>query len=374
MLRKYPFYFKSTVILLGLISLVYALSMLKDICVPLVFALLLALLLNPLHNWFQLKGIHKFWSILFCVVIAFSLILAIIYILSSQIINFGDQLPVLKHKFSVIFLQFQHWLYDHIGLNYQKQDQLISEVKNEMKPIVAETLDTALSTIGLAVLLPVYTALFLYYKTLMLNFLFEVFAEKNSKEVSIVLQETKFAIQKYMQGLLMEAMIVAAMNTLALWLLGVPYALLLGVIGAILNILPYIGGIASTLLPVAVATLTKHGFETQIWIMLAYMVIQFVDNHFLIPFIVSSQVRINALISIVIVLLGNALWGVPGMFLAIPMIGVLKIIFDRVPELKPWGRVLGDEIPTRHKGEKWFSRYRRSKNAVEKVAVPEEGS
>ena len=136
---------------------------------------------------------------------------------------------------------------------------------------------------------------------------------------------------------------------------------MLGVIGAILNILPYIGGIASTLLPMVVATLTKDGFDTQIWIVLAYMVIQFIDNNLLVPIIVSSKVRINALISIVIVLLGNALWGVPGMFLAIPVIGVLKIIFDRVPELKPWGRVLGDEIPTRHKGEIWFNRYRRAK-------------
>ncbi len=361
MLRKYPFYFKSTVILFGLILFVYALSVLKDIFVPLVFALLLALLLNPMQNWFQRRGIPKFWAISFCILIAFTVILSIIYFLSSQVINFSDQLPLLKHKFSVIFLQFQHWLYDHLGLNFQKQDQLITEVKNEMKPMVAETLDTAMSTIGLAVLLPVYTALFLYYKTLVLNFLFEVFAEKNSKEVSIVLQETKSAIQKYMQGLLMEALIVATMNALALWMLGVPYALLLGSIGAILNILPYIGGIVSTLLPMVVATLTKEGFETQIWILVAYMIIQFIDNNLLVPMIVSSKVRINALISIVVVLLGNALWGVPGMFLSIPVIGVLKIIFDKVPELKPWGKLLGDEIPTRHKGEIWFSRYRKKK-------------
>jgi len=363
MLKKYPFYFKTTVILLGLISFVFALWMLKDIFVPLVFALLLALLLNPMLNWFHRKGIPKFWAILFCLLIAFTIILAIIYFLSSQVINLSDQLPLLKHKFEVIFLQFQHWLYDHLGLNFQKQDQLINEVRSEIKPMVAETLDTAFSTIGLIILLPVYTALFLYYKTLILNFLFEVFAEENSKEVSFVLQETKAAIQKYMQGLLMEALIVASMNSLALWMLGVPYALLLGTIGAILNVLPYIGGIVSTLLPVIVATLTKNGFETQVWIVLAYMIIQFIDNNFLVPLIVSSKVRINALISIVVVLLGNALWGVSGMFLSIPVIGVLKIIFDKIPELKPWGKLLGDEIPTRHKGEIWFSRYRKRKKS-----------
>ena len=182
MLKKYPFYFKSTVVLFGLILLVYALGILKDIFVPLVFALLLALLLNPLQNWFQRKRIPHIWAIILCLLIAFAVIIAIIYFLSSQIMNFGDQLPLLKHKFSVVFLQFQHWLYDHVGLNFQKQEQLISEVKSEMKPFVGETLDTALGTLGIVVLLPIYTALFLYYKTLILDFLFEVFSEKNSKD------------------------------------------------------------------------------------------------------------------------------------------------------------------------------------------------
>lgn len=364
MLKRYPFYFKATVVLFGLVLLVYSLSVLKEIFVPLVFALLLALLLNPLLNWFSSKKIPVVWGITLCLLIAFVVIFAIVYFLSSQIIRFTDQLPLLKHKFSVMFLQFQHWMYDHFGMNFKSQDQLISEVKNEFKPMVGETLDTAMSTIGLVLLLPVYTALLLYYKKLMLNFLFEVFAEKNSMEVSVVLQETKQAIQKYMQGLLLEALIVAAMNTLALWIIGVPYALLIGTIGAILNILPYIGGITSTLLPMLIAMVTKDGFEVQIWILVAYLVIQFIDNNLLVPMIVSSRVRINALVSIVIVLLGNALWGVPGMFLSIPIIGVLKIIMDKIPELKPWGKLLGDEIPTRHMGEVWFSKYRRRKKSA----------
>lgn len=360
MLKPYPFYFRATIILFGLVLLVFILYILGDIFIPLVFSVLLALLLNPLLNWFISKKFPVYWGITCSLLIAFVVIFAIVYFLSSQIIKLGDQLPLLKHRFSVMFLQFQHWMYYNLGINFQNQEQLISEVKSEIKPMVGETLDTAMSTIGLVLLLPVYTALILYYKKLILNFLFELFT-KNSSDVTVVLQETKFAIQKYMQGLLLEALIVATMNTIALWMIGVPYALLLGTIGAILNILPYIGGITSTLLPVVIATLTKSGFETQIWIVVAYLIIQFIDNNVLVPLIVSKRVRINALVSIVIVLMGNALWGVAGMFLAIPVIGVLKIIFDMIPELKPWGKLLGDEIPTRHKGEVWISKYKRKK-------------
>ena len=115
---------------------------------------------------------------------------------------------------------------------------------------------------------------------------------------------------------------------------------------AILNLLPYIGGAIAILLPVFVATVTKEGIHTQLGITAACLFIQFLDNHLFIPLIVSSRVQINAFISIVIVLLGGALWGISGMFLSIPFIGVLKIIFDRIDELKPWGKLLGTEVIT----------------------------
>jgi len=369
MLKKYPFYLKSTLILFGLVLLMYALYNLKQIFVPLAFALLLAILLNPLYNWFHKKKIGNVWAILFCLLIAIIVIGAVVYFLSSQIMNFSDQLPLLKQKFTTLFSQFQQWLNDHLGLDLQKQEQLITDAKTKMKPMVGQTIGSLADTIGIAVLLPVYTALFLYYKTLILNFLFEVFAEKDSKEVGSILHETRGAIQNYMQGLLMEALIVGVMNVLALWMLGVQYALLLGIIGALLNVIPYLGGIIAVALPVMIATVTKEGYNTQIGIVIAYTVIQFIDNHFLIPMIVSSKVRINALVSIVIVLMGNVLWGIPGMFLAIPFIGVLKIILDKVPDLKPWGKLLGDEVPIRHKGEIWFNKYRRKTAPKKKPAT-----
>src|SRR6185437_3864480 len=156
-------------------------------------------------------------------------------------------------------------------------------------------------------------------------------------------------IQSYMYGLLIEGLIVATLNTIALFILGVPYAILMGILGAVLNVLPFFGGILAALLPIMVATITKTGLHTQIGVAISYMIIQFIDNHFLIPYIVSSRVKINALISIVAVLLGAAVWGLSGMFLSIPFIGILKIIFDRIPEMQPWGRLLGSAVDVRRR-------------------------
>ncbi len=351
--KQYPFYFKATVILFGIILLVYVLFNLQDIMIPLAFAMIFAILLNPLFCWLQKHKIPKMPSIIITLLIAIIVFGGIMYFLSTQIAKFSDTLPLLKQKFSELTTQFGQWAQLQFGITIQKQVELANETLNNSKALVGSTVSTAIGTISIILLLPVYIFLLLFYKTLILNFLFEVFAEENSKQVSDVLNETKSAIQSYMVGLLLEAFIVAILNSSALLILGVKYAILLGVIGALLNMIPYIGGVIAIALPVLIATVTTDGYHTQIGILIAYIIIQFIDNNILVPRIVSSKVQINALISIITVLLGAALWGVPGMFLSIPLVAILKIIFDRVPDLKPWGKLLGDTVPTRHKGEIW---------------------
>ena len=358
MLKTYPFYLKTTVIFFGLILFVYTMFNLKSILVPLSFSILLAVLLNPLVNLFQRWHIPKAVAILLAILIAIFIIVGLVYFITMELANFSDQLPLLKKKFGDIFSNLQKFINDHFNIPFAKQQQYISDTQSDLKPLIGSALGTLMGTLAIIFLLPVYTFLFLFYKVLILNFLYESFSETNSNEVNEVLKQTKGAIQSYMFGLLLEALIVATLNTAALFILGVDYAILLGLVGAILNILPYIGGMIAILLPVVVATVTKDGYNTQLGIFAAYMVIQFIDNHFLVPYIVSSKVKINALVSIIIVLLGNALWGVSGMFLSIPFLGILKIIFDRVPDLKPWGKLFGDQVPTRHKGQIWNLRRR----------------
>jgi predicted PurR-regulated permease PerM len=195
------------------------------------------------------------------------------------------------------------------------------------------------------------------------------------------LSETKSAVQSFMQGLMIETAIVCIMNSVALLIIGVPSAIVIGVIGGILNILPYIGGVVAIALPVLMVTITSEGYTEQLLVIGAYAIIQFIDNNILVPRIVSKKVQINALMSIIVVLLGGLLWGIPGMFLSIPFIGVLKIIFDRIEDMKPWGRLLGDEIPTEHTGLVWqkrwdriFRRMQKKKEIEENLAAAEQSA
>lgn len=365
--KQYPFYIKSTVILFGIILLTYILINLRDILVPVAFAVVFSILLNPLVNRFQKSGIKHIFSIIIAMLIAIIVVCGVLYFLSSQIIGFGDNLPVIKSKFAAILHALQQWLQVKFGLSINKQVQLVNEAMNNSKAIVGQTVGTALGTLTVIFLLPVYIFLLLFYKKLILNFLYEVFSEENTKQVGDILNQTKTAIQSYMVGLLLEALIVAILNSAALMILGIDYAVLIGVIGAILNMIPYIGGIVAIALPILMATITKEGYSAQLGIIIAYSVIQFIDNNILVPRIVSSKVQINALFSILIVLFGGALWGVSGMFLSIPAVAILKIIFDRIDGLRPWGKLLGDEVPTRHKGQIWLRRTKKKSVAEEIV-------
>ena len=365
-IKQYPFYLKSTVILFGLVILTFILYTLQSIIVPLAFALVIAILLNPVSNFLQRLKLPKTWSILVAILIAYIIVGSIVCFLSMQMLHFGDSLPALKVKFGNIFHDLQYWLQARFNFSIPKQNSLIDEALNSSKALLGSTLGTALTTISVLVLIPVYVFMLLFYKTLLLNFLFEVFAEENSQSVRVILNQTKNAIQSYMVGLLIEAFIVTILNSAGLLILGVNYAILIGVIGAILNMLPYIGGIIAIAIPLLIATVTKDGYSTQVGIIISFMVVQFIDNHVLVPYVVSSKVQINALVSILVVLLGGALWGVSGMFLSIPFVAILKIIFDRIDDLKPWAKLLGDIVPTRHKGDIWRIR-KRGASLTEKV-------
>ncbi len=349
-IKDQPFYIQSTAVLFGLVLLVYTLAVLTDILVPLAFAAFIAVLLNPLANRLQRLKIPRGISIALAMLVALLVLSAVFYFLSSQIIQFGDSLPMLKQKFGEISHDLKAWIQTTFGITLAKQNQMIQEALGNTQAIFGKTLGGLIGTLGIVFLLPVYVFFLLLYKPLILNFLYEVFAEENSEKVREVLSETKGAIQSYIVGLLIEMVIVAVMNSAALLLLGVKYAILIGSIGAILNLIPYLGGIIAIALPVLMATVTKDGYSTQLGVVIAYIVIQFIDNNILVPRIVSSKVQINALMSIVVVLLGNQLWGLSGMFLSIPFVAVLKIIFDRIDELKPWGKLLGDNVPTKRLG------------------------
>ncbi|MEP7236620.1 MAG: AI-2E family transporter, partial [Ferruginibacter sp.] len=181
------------------------------------------------------------------------------------------------------------------------------------------------------------------YRHTIRNFFFAVFTRSHKSNVHTVLNGTKLVIKSYMTGLIIEMVIIATCNTIILMLIGIKYAVFLGVLTGVLNIMPFIGIYAGMIFTALVSLTTSASMSQIVWIFIGLLCMHFVDTNFIMPRIVGSRVKINALIAILGSVVGGILIGIPGVFFALPTVAILKIIFDTTEELKPWGILLGDD-------------------------------
>jgi predicted PurR-regulated permease PerM len=346
---KLPFYAKASLFLIGLYVLISMLYIAQSIIVPLVFAIIIAIVLHPVVNFFVQKKINRVVAIVITIFLTSLVIVAFCAFLFSQGSRFSDSWPILVDKFTGVLNETTKWASGYFDINPGKIHDWITKTKGEVLHIsnaaIAQTLINVGTGLMILFLVPVYVFILLYYHKLLIEFIHRVFGKSDQKQVSEIISQTKTVIQRYLIGLIIEAAIVAILNSVALLALGIEYAILLGIIGALLNVIPYIGGIVAVALPMMIALATKSTAWYAVYVMVLYYIIQLIDNNYIVPVIVSSKVKINALFSIIVVFAGNALWGIPGMFLSLPLLAIIKLIFDHIESLKPWGFLLGDTLP-----------------------------
>ena len=346
---SFPFYAKASLVFIGLFAFIGMLFISQKIILPIIYSIIIAIVLSPVVNFFVRKKISRVIAIAITLLLVIFTTIIFIALLSAQIMQFSESFPKLIEKFHLLVEQTIFWVSNNFDISTVKINLWINEKHVELmkgsSSVIGQTLVLTGSMLMILILIPVYTFMILYYQPLLIEFIHKLFKSSDQAEVNEVLFATKKIIRSYLVGLLLEAAIIATLNSVSLLILGIDYAILLGIIGAIVNVIPYIGGIVAVALPMMIALATKSSSSYCILVLAVYIVIQFVDNHYIIPKVVASKVKINALISIIVVLAGGALWGVPGMFLSIPLTAILKVIFDHTDNLKPWGFLLGDTMP-----------------------------
>lgn len=345
-----PFYIKATVIVIGIFALFTIAYIAKGILIPIVFSIIMSILLNPVVNLIKKITRNRVIAILITLLFALIILASFSVFLFSQFSRFTESWPALAVKFLGMINNSIEWISGKFSISEWSIHEWIAENSKKLLEsnvkIIGSTITTFGSLLVTFFLIPVYIFLFLYYKSLLLEFFKRVFKETHQQRVGQVINQVKRLIQSYLLGLIMEIGIIAVLEITALTILGIEYAILLGIVGALLNLIPYIGAIIAAILPMIVALATKSSGMYVIYVMIAYYAIQLIDNNFIVPRIVASKVKINALFSILAVIVGNAMWGIPGMFLSIPMLAIIKLIFDNIEPLKPWGFLFGDSFPT----------------------------
>lgn len=343
-----PFYTKLAMILISLIALGFIFSIGKRILSPLLFSFLFSIALLPLAGFFETRlKLPRNAASGLSVILLLLFISLILYFVGSQISALTKDWPIFKEQFTDNFGKLQDWVSVKFHIDLNKQMKYVHSTTEKMLAssagVIGATVISVSSVLLFLVFVMIDTFFLLFYRRLIIKFLIAVFTEENSQTVYDIVAQVEYIIRKYILGLLLEMGIVAAVCCTSFLIIGIKYAILLGLITGLFNIIPYIGIFTSLVLS-TIITIGIGATTAKVLLVIATIVgMHLVDSNILLPVIVGSKVKINALITIMGVILGEMFWGVPGMFLSIPVIAISKVVFDRIDSLKPWGMLLGDE-------------------------------
>ncbi|RTY92152.1 MULTISPECIES: AI-2E family transporter [unclassified Flavobacterium] len=349
-LLKFPFYAKLTLVLLSLIAIIFIFYIGQDILVPIMMSFLFAILLYPIVQFLKSKlYFPHVLAVMLAVLLFVLLFLGLFVFLSFQISDFADDFDKIERNITIHISNIQRFLSEHFNLSSWEQKQYLDTATEDSmekgKEIIGTTLLSFTDTLLNLTLIPIYTFLILLYRTHFLLFLSKLFKKENHEQLKNILTNIRVAINSYIVGLIIETILVSVMTTVGFIIIGVKYAVLLGVVTGILNLIPYIGILFAGILSIIASLTGTPDLSIIIGIIVVTIFVQLIDNNILVPIIVSSKVEINAFISIIGIIIGGAIAGIAGMFLALPIIAVLKVIFDRIESLEPWGYLMGDHLP-----------------------------
>jgi predicted PurR-regulated permease PerM len=367
-MKEFPLTVKRSIELLGLCLAVAILVIGRDIIMPVIMAFFISIMLLPIYRFLKKYKFQESLAIVLPILFVLIFIAGIVWFFSAQISILADDFPQIKQNVAKHLQSLKEWISQLTGINTGKQETFLKEKSDDLLSMGGKAASGAAVTLsGVFVfvgLLPIYIYLILFYKDILLRFTFMWFKTDDHPKVKEVVFETESIIKSYLVGLLIQVTYMTILLGGILMLIGIKHALLIGVIFALLNLIPYVGALIGNLIGVLL-TLTS---STELWpvitVLLVIAVVQFLDNNILMPRIVGSKVKINALFSILGVFIGGAIAGVSGMFLSLPIIAVLKIIFDRTEQFKQWGVLLGDERP--EKSPMVFPKFRTKKAVTTK--------
>lgn len=333
---------------MGIATLFVILYITRGILLPVIFSVIIAIVLHPVVDFFVRLKINRVIAISITLLITIIVLSVLSVLLFSQISRFSESWPLLVDKFTVLLNDTIVWASGYFDINPQKFHAWIAEIKTNIVNSNMESLGRTIVTVSgwfvILFLVPVYIFVILLYQPLLIDFIHRLFNTSQHSQLNEMITQSKNVIQSYLVGLFVEFVLIMVLYLIAFLVLGIEFAILLAVIGGLLNIIRYIGPFVAMLLFMALALVTKSPVYV-FYVFVFHWIIQIIDNFYIVPKIVASRVKLNALFSIIIIIVGYELWGLSGMFLAIPLLAIVKLAFDNIEPLKPWGFLLGDTMP-----------------------------
>jgi predicted PurR-regulated permease PerM len=332
-------------LLLLVFLIVAGLCFAKPFLVPFCFAALLAMLFLPLSRWFERKKIPKGLAILFCILLFLSIITIIILGISWQVTDLGKEVTDIENRIRQMVAELEQFISNRFGISANQQEKIVQEqAQNSGGSSLLLNIGSSLASFVVDfILCLVYIFLLMYFRTRIKNFIFQLIPTRQKGNAEQVIQDIQHVTQQYLTGIGWMMLCLWIMYGIGFSIVGVKYALFFAILCGLMEIVPFIGNLTGNLLTVLMVVVQGGSTGMVVAVLITYAVVQFLQSYLIEPLVVGAGVNINPLFTIIILVLGELIWGIPGMVLSIPLLGIVKIICDHIEPLKPYGYLIGHE-------------------------------
>jgi AI-2 transport protein TqsA len=343
---KFPFYARLALTLFAIALILVFMWFGKSLLVPLFFSFLVAILLHPVVCYLERRRLPRALASIITLLTFILLLSGIFYFFSHQVVRLSRDLPSLQARVLEKWDDIQDWISDKYHITNTQQvaymNKSVAGILNTAVNSVATTFIGIAETLILTIFFLIFTFFILQYRRHLRGFVIELFHEDHNNKVHSVINRIRTLINSYVLGLLIEMVVVAVLIFGSLMIIGVKYALLIGVMAGILNVIPYLGIYVSMGIAMLIAAATGSTGQV-VAVVIVFLVTHFADANFILPHVVGGKMKMNPFITILAVLIGHLVWGIPGMFLFIPLTAMIRIISEEVTDMKPWAFLIGEE-------------------------------
>jgi len=347
--------------LLFLVLSIGILFIAREFLIPLALSTILAMLFIPICRWLELRGMHRALAAIVSVLVLVGAVGLIVFLLSWQLSGFTENMDKMKEQGLALFQQLKDWIDSRLGISPKQQEKIIEEQGNggggESGKMLAGFISGTFGVMVNTVLVIVYLFLFLYFRSRIKNFILKLVPRDEEGHTRKVIHQSAKVSQKYLGGLALMIVVLWILYGIGFTLIGVENAIFFAILCGILEIVPFVGNLTGTSLTAFAVLAQGGGGEKVLWVLLVYIVVQFIQTYILEPLVVGDQVNINPLFTIMVLVAGELIWGIAGMVMAIPLLGIVKIVCDNVPGLEPYGYLIGTD---KKKKTRYIGKFRKT--------------
>lgn len=321
----------------------------KDFLIPFCIGGILATLFLPFCTWMEKKKMPKTIAVLVCLLVLLGILFSFFSLLGFKISELLSDLVSIKQKGSETVNAIQDYIFLHLNISIEDQFKILKSEQPSYSNIMQQMLGSIGAFLAAFILVVAYFVFLLLYRNHLKDFLLKIAKNEQRLEMEQIISSTTKISQNYLFGLLKMIFLLWIMYGIGFSIIGVKNAIFFAILCGFFEIIPYLGNIIGTTLTVLIAAVNGANTELLVGIVITYGVIQLIQTWIFEPLILGPQVKINPLFTIIGLVIGELLWGIPGLILAIPIMAMIKIVCDHIESMKPYGFLIGEIAETTSK-------------------------